>query len=258
MGGGVKRKRRTGRLPASVQAAWGLHPRPAKGPRPGLSLPQIVAAAMTIASSEDLAAVSMSRVAAELGVATMSLYRYVGAKDELLALMMDAALHDLPEAASPAEHWRPALARWARANLAVLHRHPWVVRIPVGGPPIMPNQVAWFERGLGCLRGTTLSEPEKLSALLLVSGYVRHEALLAADLLSGARAAGISMQDVMRLYKTQLSSLIDPERFPALCAMVGAGVFDGIDEPDVDFDFGLERILDGLAARMQGPARDVG
>jgi AcrR family transcriptional regulator len=154
----------------------------------------------------------------------MSLYRYVGAKDELLALMMDRAFQA------------------------------WVLRIPLGGPPILPNQVAWFERGLSCLRGTTLSEPEKLSALLLVNGYVRNEALLAADLLSGARAAGISMQDVMQSYKTQLSSLIDPDRFPALCAMVGAGVFDGIDEPDADFEFGLERILDGLAARMDEPA----
>ena len=140
MGGGVKRKRRTGRLRASVQAAWGLSPRASKGPRPGLSLPQIVASAMAIASSEDLAAVSMSRVAADLGVATMSLYRYVGAKDELLTLMMDAALQGLPEAVSPGEHWRPALARWARANLAALRQHPWVVRIPVGGPPSCPTR----------------------------------------------------------------------------------------------------------------------
>ena len=128
--------------PAPGQRPGGLgnpSPRRDRGPRPGLSLPQIVAAsAMAIASSDDLAAVSMSRVAAELGVATMSLYRYVAAKDELLTLMMDAAFYRaFPEAA---DAWR-ALAAAAgavpalRRNLAALRQHPWVVRIPVWRTP---------------------------------------------------------------------------------------------------------------------------
>src|ERR1039458_8461205 len=74
-------------LPASIEAAWGLRERPHKGPKPTLSLERIVQAAMHIAVTEGLGAVSMSRVATELGGATMSLYRYVAAKDALLALM---------------------------------------------------------------------------------------------------------------------------------------------------------------------------
>ena len=86
-------------LPASVAAAWGVRGRPHKGPKPGLSLERIVAAAVQVADAEGLAAVSMSRVAAELGTAPMSLYRYVTAKDELLALMQDAAYGPWPTGA---------------------------------------------------------------------------------------------------------------------------------------------------------------
>src|SRR5215472_7517901 len=89
-------------LPAHVAAAWGVRGRPHKGPKPGLSLDRIVAAAVHVADTEGLAAVSMSRVATELGAAPMSLYRYVAAKDELLALMVDAAYGPPPAGPPPA------------------------------------------------------------------------------------------------------------------------------------------------------------
>ena len=79
----------------------------------------------------------------------MSLYRYVAAKDELLALMVDAALDDAARAAAPAgEGWRDGLSRWAWTYHDALRRHPWVLRIPISGPPVTPNQVAWLEDGL--------------------------------------------------------------------------------------------------------------
>src|SRR5262250_3052406 len=91
-----------GSIPGSVAAAWGVRERPHRGPRPGLSLGRIVDAAVRVADAEGLDAVSMSRVAAELGTAPMSLYRYVTAKDELLALMVDAA-YGPPPAQPPPE-----------------------------------------------------------------------------------------------------------------------------------------------------------
>ncbi|PZF90627.1 TetR/AcrR family transcriptional regulator, partial [Micromonospora deserti] len=83
-------------LPESVEIAWGLRERPGKGPRRSLTLEQVVAAGIRVAETEGLPAVSMSRVAGELGVATMSLYRYVSAKSDLLELMADAAYGDPP------------------------------------------------------------------------------------------------------------------------------------------------------------------
>ena len=237
-------------LPASHLRAWGVGPRAERGPRPALSLARIVEAAVAVAAADGLESVSMARVAGALDVATMSLYRYVRAKDELLALMMDSAFEPAPPPADPREGWRRGLSRWARAHLDVLRRHPWVVRIPLSGPPILPNQVGWMERGLACLAKTGLSEREKLFALLLVNGFVRNEALLALDLQRSARAAGAARDRAMASYGDLLARLVDRERFPAITALVDAGVFTGKDVVDEEFDFGLERILDGVKALM--------
>ena len=177
-------------LPASIEVAWGLRERPNKGPRRGLSLQRIVEAAIRIAAADGLAAVSMSRLAADLGVSTMALYRYVAAKDELLALMVDATAASPPAAPAPGEGWRDGLARWAWAELGVYRRHPWVLRVPISGPPATPNQVVWLERGLRCLRDTGLAEGEKLSVMLLLTGFVRNWGRLEADLAVAAAAAG--------------------------------------------------------------------
>jgi hypothetical protein len=114
----------------------------------------------------------------------------------------------------------------------------------------MPNQVVWFERGLGSLRGTGLTEAEKISVLLLINGFVRNEALLTADLEMAAAEYGSTLADAMASYGNQLSRLVDPQRFPAISAVIAAGAFDGPDDRDANFDFGLERILDGVAALM--------
>jgi AcrR family transcriptional regulator len=246
-------------LPASIEAAWGLRARPNKGPRPGLSLERIVEAAMRIAAADGLAAVSMGRVAADLGVSTMALYRYVAAKDELLALMVDATAASPPAGPAPGESWRVGLSRWAWAELEVHRRHPWGLRIPISGPPATPNQVAWLERGLQCLRDTGLAEGEKLSVMLLLTGFVRNWAMLEADLVEAAEAAGGGEPAAMSGYGRLLARLIDAERFPALHAVIDAGVFDepdGPDDPDAEFVFGLERVLDGIEALVRARTPD--
>jgi AcrR family transcriptional regulator len=240
-------------LPASLAAAWGVRGRPAKGPRPGLSLERIVAAAMHVADTEGLAAVSMGRVAAELGAAPMSLYRYVAAKDDLLALMVDAAYGPPPTgpaSSGPAGDagWRAGLSRWAWAMRAATQQHPWVLRIPIRGLPSMPNEVAWFEEGLRSLQDTGLEENQKASAILLVSGYVRNAAMIDADVGAAIRASGKTPDEWMSWYARTVTQLADPQRFPALTKFIAAGVFDRADPPDDEFAFGLDRVLDGLAA----------
>jgi AcrR family transcriptional regulator len=242
---------RTG-LPASIEAAWGVRTRPNKGPRPTLSLERIVAAAVGIAAADGLQAVSMSRVAADLGVSTMSLYRYVGAKDELLALMADLTFEAPPARRGPEEGWRDGLSRWAWTELAVYRRNPWVLRIPISGPPVTPNAMAWLERGLDCLRDTGLEEGEKLSVMLVLTGFVRGQVMLQAD-IAAAQAAGAAPPDpeLMASYGRLMARLTDPERFPALHAVIDAGVFDEPDDGDYEFRFGLERVLDGIEALIE-------
>src|SRR5580658_11065550 len=158
-------------LPGGVAAAWGVRERSHKGPRPALSLSRIVAAAVRVADTEGLDAVSMGRVAAELGTAPMSLYRHVSSKEELLTLMVDAAWDEAPGTPVAGEGWRAGLARWAWALRAGARRHPWVVRIPLNSLPIMPNEVGWFELALACMRDTELTEARKASVIMLLAGY---------------------------------------------------------------------------------------
>jgi AcrR family transcriptional regulator len=242
---------RTG-LPASIEAAWGMRSRPGKGPRPALSLERIVAAAARVAATDGLQAVSMGRVAADLGVSTMSLYRYVAAKDELLALMADLTLEAPPARRGPEESWRDGLSRWAWTEFGVYRRNPWVLRIPISGPPVTPNATAWLERGLDCLRGTGLQEGEKLSVMLLLTGFVRSQATFQAD-IAAAQAAGAAPPDpeLMGSYGRLIGRLTAPERFPALHAVLAAGVFDEPDDGDDEFAFGLERIMDGIETLIE-------
>jgi len=238
-------------LPASIRAAWGRGDRPTRGPKPALSLERIVAAGVRLADADGLAGVSMARVAQELGASTMSLYRYVAAKDELVALMVDAAW-GAPPPAEPGDGWRAALARWAWSFRERIRHHPWGLQVPITGPPLTPNAVAWFESGLAALRDASVSEDEKGSVVLLLSGYVRSEAALVADL----DAARFISDEAMMSYARLLGELTDPARFPAVHALLAAGVFDRADHPDKEFEFGLTRILDGVEVLIaaRGPA----
>jgi AcrR family transcriptional regulator len=234
-------------LPASILAAWGVRERPARGPKPALSLERIVEAAIGIASSDGLAAVSMSRVAADLGVTTMALYRYVGAKNELLRLVSDAVYGPPPVPPPPGEGWREGLTRWAEAEREVLRRHPWVLHIPVEGSPVTPNAIGWLEVGLACLRDTGLDPGERLGTILLLTGYVRSVSLLAAD-LADAQARG---QAVGKAWPELLGEVSDAERFPYLWEVLSSVPIEESDDLDEDFRFGLERVLDGIAALVR-------
>src|ERR1700737_1523158 len=121
--------------PASV---W-TRPRPAPRRRaPGVD--QYVAAALAVADAEGLAAVSMRRVAGDLGSGTATLYRYITTRDELVDLMVDAAQGEdpLPESA---RDWRADLAAVAHALRATLLRHPWLAGELAGRPPPGPSSV---------------------------------------------------------------------------------------------------------------------
>ena len=229
-------------LPASIEAAWGREPAVRRGPRPGLTLDRVVEAGVAVAVREGIEAVSMARVARELGASTMGLYRYVGSKDELLTLMIDRAVGEGGERPirPPDGPWRAGLEHVAHVYWQALRRHPWVVRVPITAPPITPNQLEWLEAGLWALRETGLSEAEKLSVMLLISGYVRSQATLTADL-------GSTTADVMPGYGATVTRLADPERFPALLQAIGSGALDDDDyDPEAEFAFGLTRILDGV------------
>lgn len=235
----------TTELPAALRAAWGLVDRPGKGPKPGLSLERVVAAGIAVADAEGIAALSMSRVAKQLGASTMSLYRYVTAKDELVALMFDTAIGP-PPASRPDDDWRTGLARWAKAMFDGFLGHPWTVDLPIRGLPTMPNEVAWTEAALHAMRDNGLTNAERMSVLLLVAGYVRNHATTQVQ-IAVVFAVHESPDQAMAHYARTLTTLVDPDRFPELTSVLSSGVLDQADGPDDEFHFGLSRILDGVA-----------
>src|SRR5690606_21911284 len=160
-------------LPRGVALAWGVAAHPQRGPKRELSIERIVEAAIEIADADGLGAVSMTAVASRLGFTTMSLYRYVTNKDELLMVMGDTALGLPPLSLSEAGDWRARLAAYHREVLAVYEAHPWLLDLPIAGVPGTPGNAAWFDAGLGTLADTPLSWLERTAVLLLVMGQVR-------------------------------------------------------------------------------------
>jgi AcrR family transcriptional regulator len=236
-------------LSSGVAAAWGLRDGVTKGPKPKLRLAQIVAAGVAAADADGLGAVSMKRVAKDLGYSTMALYRHVDSKEDLLTLMLDAGLGEVAGAA-PGEDWRTGLARWARGSVQAMRAHPWSTQVPITGPPIAPNAIAWFEDALHCLHDTGLEEAEKASIVMMLSGYARNHVMLMAEVNANFLAAAATPHEAMRSYSDTLRRLTRADRFPGLHAVLEAGVFDRADPPEEEFEFGLERILDGVAALL--------
>lgn len=240
-----------GRLPKNLVVLYEPRDAHRRGPRPALSLDGVIAAAIQIADAEGLAGVSMSKVAEQLGFTTMSLYRYVKSKDELLLLMADTANREQPPVANP-ESWREGLRAWATGIFAGYRRHPWLLQVAMSGPPAGPSQLQWMEAGLQNLALVDLPIGHKLQIIQLLHGYARGEAQLSIDL------AGLDPDaDTSADYGEILRTVVDPARQPALAELVRSGIFDGptaYDE-DVDFGFGLDTILDGVAQLVQGVTR---
>ena len=209
-----------------------------------MTLARIVDAGIHVAQTEGVGALSMARIAKQLGVGTMSLYRYVASKDELLTTMVDAGLGAPPPPAG-GEDWRAGLTRWAVGVRTAYQANPWALRVPISGPPLGPNNVAWLDNALATMAGAPLTEQEKLSCVLLVSGFVRNDVTLALDFAEAS--AG---EPQMPGYGQLLGRLISPEAMPSLHRAIESGSLDDPDDPDAEFTFGLARILDGIEALM--------
>lgn len=240
-------------LPRAVALAWGVAASPQRGPKRELSIERIVDAAIEIADAEGLGAVSMSRVAASLGFTTMSLYRYVTSKDDLILLMQEAATEVPMPAETVQRGWREGVTAWVLALRAAYREHPWLVDIPISGAPITPNSLGLVDWLLRELRPLPLSDGEKMSTLLLLTSYARATGAQERDLsVAAAAMAGADGATMERTFAA-LMELVTPERFPDLSPLFAAGgyladISDPADEED--FAFGLQRILDGVESHV--------
>jgi AcrR family transcriptional regulator len=240
------------RLPPGLDLLWGRRDKGQRGPRPGLTVDAIVEAAIEVGDAEGLGAVSMSRVAKELGFTTMSLYRYVTNKDELLQLMWNASAQGAEVLVLEGDGWRPRLRMWATVQRDMIDRHPWITQMPMAAPPLAPNSLTFVERGLETLDGTGLTDADKLRVIGLLSSYTLSEARMAHD---AARAVAVATAGSEAAspwsFEALLRQLVDERTYPLLHRIAwSAEIGDnpsGFEEHE-EFLFGVDRILDGTQA----------
>ncbi len=243
-------------LPPGLDLLWGRRESGRRGPRRGLSIDDIVEAAIRLADAEGLDGVSMARVAQKLGFTTMSLYRYVTGKEELLQLMWNASAQGAEDLVLDGDDWRSRLRCWALIQREMIDRHPWITQMPMAVPPLAPNSLTFVERGLAALDGTALADADKLRMLGLLSSYTLSEGRMACD---AARAAGQEQAAAADSgepappwnFEALLRELVDEPTYPHLYKIAwSADILDsppGVDER-AEFLFGVEAILDGVQA----------
>jgi AcrR family transcriptional regulator len=215
------------------------------------SVEQIVRAAIDIADTEGLAALSMRRVAAELGSGTASLYRYVASRDELLDLMVDAVRG---EAAPPAlsGDWRTNLAHVARHARAALLRHPWLGLELAGRPALGANSLRHYDVALAAAAELTPDVTLVANAVDTVLAYVLGAVARELAEQQAQRRSGLTKQQWQTSVGSYVRDVIASGAYPQFARWV----LDADDlGPDQRFDFGLACVLDGVAASVPPPSR---
>jgi AcrR family transcriptional regulator len=200
--------------------------------RPALTVPRIAAAGIALADAAGMAAVSMQQVAGMLDVTKMALYRHVTNKAELVAVMIEIAVGPPPDLSTVPGGWRPKLTEWARLMRETGQRHPWLPAATVGERAMGPREIGWTESAVAALDGTSLTGAERLDAVFLVSGHIRNT--------RSASTTGTQPWHRDMSLRGQIAPHGD--MFPALVAATG----DAAATPDGSWQFGLDRIFDGL------------
>jgi AcrR family transcriptional regulator len=239
-GGNVER---TGSdIARSLELLWGSGERPTRGPKPGLTLDRIVTEAVRLADAEGLSAVSMRRLSTELGTGTMSLYRYVPGKGDLLDLMLDRVYTPPEEDGTWTGGWREGVEEYARETLVLYRDHPWLLQVNQARPVLGPASVGGLERTLTRIKPMGLTDPELISVIVMVEGYVTGVARTHVHEAEAVKKTGLTDQAFWEAQRPTLDRIMRSGRYPML-----AGLSEDAFGPDFDhFEFGLRRILDGL------------
>jgi AcrR family transcriptional regulator len=216
--------------------------------RPDLSVDAVVRAAIEIADTDGLAALSMRRVAERLGVGTMSLYTYVPGKAELLDVMLDTVVGEYERPAVIEGGWRAALEFIARERWSLYQRHPWMLYVATSRPPLGPNITAAYEYELTAIDGIGLTDLEMDSVVTLMGGYVHGAARGAVEAAQATQHTGMTDEQWWHAHSPYLATIMDASRYP-LASRVGSAsgeAHNAAYNPGHAFEFGLERILDGI------------
>lgn len=229
---------------------WEDRSRPTRGPKPSLTPDDVIAAAIQIADEDGLAALTMQAVAARLGFTTMAIYRYFPNKEALYDAIVDAGMGLPPEPGKRRGTWRAEVTRWAHAKRAMLCARPWLAELPFVAAPHGPNWLAWLEALTEPLCTMGLSAADVGQMISVIDGYTRGASDTAIS-LARARARGTSEAAWAAAVGADLGRAIGDPRFPNFASILTAPPDGKPRTLDESFDFGLQRVLDGIALYVE-------
>ena len=243
----------------SLALLWRTSERVSRKGKPDLSVDRIVRAAIEVADTEGLQALSMRRVAERLGVGTMSLYTYVPGKPELLDVMLDTVYGETARPEDVPGGWRARLELIARENWALYQRHPWLLQVATSRPVLGPNVTAKYDYELRAIDGIGLTDVEMDSVITLITGFVHGTARGAVEAAQAESQTGMSDEQWWAAHAPFFSRIADPNRFPT-AARVGQAAGEALGaaySADHAFEFGLQRVLDGIQALIDTRSTDT-
>jgi AcrR family transcriptional regulator len=226
---------------------------PRRGPERGLRLDTLVAAAMNLADRDGLGSVTMRRLAQALDVAVMTLYTYVPSRAELIDLLLDSAYQQMPRTDTSGQAWRQRLTAVAEENRALYAAHPWAAEVSTLRPPLGPGLMAKYEHELAALEGLGLSDIEMDDALSYLLSFIQASARDAADARTTSRDSAMNDEQWWAANAGLLARVFDERAYP-MAARVGTAAgqaHNSARDPDHAYEFGLRRLLDGLAVLIE-------
>ncbi|WP_112140665.1 TetR/AcrR family transcriptional regulator C-terminal domain-containing protein [Glycomyces dulcitolivorans] len=217
---------------------------------PALNLAAIRRTAVGIADREGLQSVTMRRVAAELNVGPMSLYRHVATKEDLLLQMIESITEPADLPAHISGDWRADLELVARRQWDLYRRHLWAARaISFTRPLLAPGLAAYTEWTLRALDGLGLPPRTRAREALTLHTLVNTAALAVAAESEAEQETGVSLDHWHRAQRHQTADLLTTNDFPHLAAVPE----DAFTDLEALFEYSLARHLDGFAALLAGP-----
>jgi len=233
----------------SVRLLWEPDTQVTREPKAALSRARVVEAAIKVADAEGIEALTMRRVAETLGFTTMSLYRHVPGKSELLDLMVDAVWGETEH--TPKGPWRDGLDFYARQLWSMYRAHPWLLQLTNARRMPGPNAMTRTDAAFAVVSELGLKAEEMVAGVTSVGQFVAGVGRTMADRVLAERETGVSEEDWWN-DRDELWEHFTPERLPMMTHIWNSG---GYERPLDEFEFGLARVLDGLAVFVEAVER---
>lgn len=236
-----------GDVDVSLALLWNLREQPTRGRKPTISLNDIVTKAVEIADAENLDAVSMRRIATDLGVGTMSLYRHVPGKSELLDLMIDHVSGYAAREPDPTRGWREQVEDLGRGMYRLYLDHAWLLQIDQSRPLLGPNAMTGLEEFLTALQDVPLTPQEKVLLVVSVDALVSGLARLEVQELQAEARTGVSDEAFWGAQAPVLESVMGSGNFPVMSTLPMDVFSAGWTE---QLNFALGALLDGVEQKV--------